>query len=330
MSYGAQIKFAIGRQTQANSWVTAAGSFHHIPLVSEDVGLTKEEVQSENLTGRFELGAVYDGVSRIDGTIEFEPEPWSLGAILMASVKNSAVSYVGSALLHTFVPRTADYSSLLCNEPITIYKQFADSTSAELYYDCQFGEVELTFRQGALMRARTTVVGGKRLANGIAQLSPTLHTADAQRNWLWDVVSVSYNGVALGQSTEVTVRLNEAIEPLFALNGTLEPYKYGRSGFREVNVSGTMYFTDREVYNDFIAGTQRRLVITARNTRAGLVYSGSYPTIMVDVPQLKVTQFKPGASGPGEVVVSFTGRGVTDSTSNYAAQFLLTNSHLAY
>lgn len=330
MSYGAQIKFGIGRQTTVGSWCVAAGSYHHIPLVSEDVGYTKEEVQSQNLTGRFELGAVYDGVAKIDGTIEFEPEPWSLGVILMAAVKNSAVTYVGSAVQHRFIPRTGDYSSLLCNEPVSIYKQFADSTSAEVYYDCQFGQVELTFAQGALMRSRATVVGGKRVANGIAELALSLHTADAQRNWLWDVCSISYNGAAVGQFTEVTVTLNEAIEPLYSLNGTLEPYKYGRSGFREVTVNGTMYFTDRTIYNDFISGTQRRLLITARNSRASQVASDSYPTIIVDVPQLKVTQFKPGASGPGEVSVSFTGRGVTDSTSNYAVQFTLINTWAAY
>ena len=328
MSYGSQIKFGIAKQASVGSGgaVTTAGSYHHIPLVTEDVGFTKEEVISANLTGRFEQGAVYDGVSKIDGTIEFEPEPWSLGAILTAAIKPPVSTTVGSARQHIFTPRTGDYSSLLVNEPISIFKQFSDSSSGELYFDAQFGQVDLTFAQGALMRSRATVVGGRRVATGIAGLSLTLHTADAQVNWLWDVCSISWNGAAVGQMSEVTVSVNESIEPLYALNNELTPYKYARSGFREVTVNGTMYFTERDIYNDFISGSQRRLLITARNTRATAISSGYYPTIIVDVPAAKITQFKPGASGPGEVSVSFTARGVTDATSNYSVQFTLINT----
>jgi hypothetical protein len=67
------------------------------------------------------------------------------------------------------------------------------------------------------------------------------------------------------------------------------------------------------VFNDFVAGTQRRLQInaTAKKTE---IQSGYLASINIDVPQMKVTQMKPGASGPGEVSASFTARGVTDPT----------------
>ncbi len=328
MSYGAQIKFGIARQTDVGSYVTAATSFHPIPLTSEDVGLTKEEVISANLTGRFEEGGVFDGVSRVDGTIEFEVTPEALGTVLMAGVKN--VTGVASASLytHTFIPRTADYNSLYCNEPITIYKQFADSNSAELYFDAQIGQVELTVAQGQLMTGRATVVGGNRLATGVGSANIVSTAGEADNLFLWDVTSISYNGSALSQATEMTVTINENIEPLYSLNNALTPYKYARSGFREVTVAGTMYFSDRAILNDFANGTKRRLVINLRNTREE-VQSGYYSTFQIDIPQLKITQFKPGASGPGEVSVSFTGRGLVDPTSNYSAQFILTSTYKA-
>ena len=37
------------------------------------------------------------------------------------------------------------------------------------------------------------------------------------------------------------------------LNGTLLPYKYTRTGFREVTVQGEMLFDTRSMYNDFTA-----------------------------------------------------------------------------
>ena len=329
MPYGAQIKFGMGRQPAAGTAVTVAGSFHHVPLVSEDLGLEKEEVVSANLIGRFEQGAVYDGTAVVRGTIEFEPLPKSLGSILTAvfgpiSTGSAAVS--GGLNFLPFVPRALDFSATLVANPYTFYKQFSDSNSGESFYDCQVGQLEFTFAQGALARARATIVGGTRTATGIGSLALPLDTAEAGQGWLWDVCSISFGGSAISNLSELTVSLNEGIEPIYALNGTLTPYKYGRGSFREVTVNGTALFDSRSLFNDFIAGTQRQLLITAKNTRT-VIQSGYNPTLVIDVPQLKLTQMKPGASGPGEVSVSFTGRGVIDPSSSYSIKVTLLNTY---
>jgi hypothetical protein len=328
MSYGAQIKFGIARQTSTGSGqaTTAPGSFHHMPLISEDVGLEKDEVISQNLTGRFEQGATYDGVNRINGTIEFEATPKALGAVLTAMF-GPAVSVTSASLRSlTFLPTTVDYSATFIQQPMTVYKQWSDASSAEHYFDCQFGQLEFTFAQGQLLRARTTVSGGSRVATGVGSLGLTLDTGDLSLGFLWDATSISYGGSAVGQYSEVTIAINENIEPLYSLNGTLAPYKFTRTSFREVTVNGTLYFADRAALNDFVIGAQRRLVVTTQ-ARKTAIQSGYYATLSVDVPQLKITQFKPGVSGPGEVSVSFTGRGVLDPTSNYSLQVLLINTY---
>ena len=258
--------------------------------------------------------------------IEFEPLPKSLGAVLMAVIGRAQTAAV-SGTLNTlgFLPRTQDYSALLCNEPITVYKQFSDSNSAELFYDCQFGSIEFLFSQGQLARARAAVVGGQRLAGGIGSLSLPLDTGEAGQGWLWDVTSISFGGAAIQNMSDITVALNEGIAPVHTLNGTLTPYKYARDSFREVTVSGTMLFDSRSLFNDFIAGTQRQLLITARNTRTA-IQSGFFPTLVLDVPQLKLTAIKPTVGGPGEVSIPFTGRGVIDPSSAYAFKATLTNT----
>lgn len=327
MPYGAQIKFGIARQTNAGSFTTAAGSFHHLPLVSEDVGFEKEEVISQNLIGRFEQGAAFDGVASVRGTIEFEPLPKSLGAVLMAVIGRAQTAAVSGTLSTLgFVPRTADFSAILVNDPITIYKQYADASSAEHFYDCQFGQVEFTFSQGQLARTRATVIGGLRAATGIGSLNLPLDIGEAGQGWLWDVCSVSFGGAAIQNMSEVTVALNEGIAPVFTLNGTLTPYKYSRESFREVTVNGNMLFDSRSLFNDFIAGTQRQLIITARNTRTA-IQSGFFPTITLDVPQLKLTAVKPATQGPGEVSIPFTGRGVIDPSSAYSFKVTLMNTY---
>lgn len=330
MSYGAQIKFGIARQTSTGSGsaVSAVNSFHHIPLISEDVGLEKEEVQSENLTGRFEQGATYDGPARIAGTLECEPSPKSLGLLLTAACGQTTATASGTLRNYTFLPRSQDYSAIYINEPLTVYKQFSDASSAEYYFDCQVGQVEFQYSQGALLRARASVVGGRRVATGIGSLGFPLETTDLSMGWLWDVASISYGGTGVSVFSDITVTLNDNIEPLYTMDGSLLPYKYTRTGFREVTVNGTLYYVNRDQLNDFSNGTQRRLVITGRNTRYA-IQSGFYPTFVIDVPQMKITTMKPGATGPGEVAVSFTARGVLDPTSNYTVQFLLTNTYTA-
>lgn len=329
MSYGAQVKFGLARQASVNSWVTAATSFHGFAFLNEDVGMEKDEVISQNLTGRFEEGAVYPGVSRINGTIEFEVTPRNLGAALAAVVNHSPVEVTsGSVLTRTFLPNTVDFSSFLVKAPWTVYKQFTDANSAELFYDCQFGQLEFTFAQGALTRGRITSNGGTRLATGIGSANVLPAATDVGRLFPWNVCSISYGGSGVSNFSEVTVTLNENIDALYTMNGTLAPFKFTRTGFRQVTVNATFYMTDRTMLNNFANDTQARLLITAVNTRTA-IQSGYYDTFTIDVPQAKVTAFKPGASGPGEVAVNVTMRGVIDPTSNYAIQYTTVSTYSA-
>lgn len=329
MSYGAQTKFGFARQASANSWAIDPGSYHGFAFTNEDIGLEVEEVISQNLTGVFEEGAVYPGTNRIAGTIEFEVTPRNLGMALAMVVNHVPVEVTsGSVKFRTFLPNTQDFSSTLCKAPISIYKQFTDATSAELFYDCQLSQLELTLAQGALLKGRATVVGGTRLATGIGSLDVRPVAADVGRLFPWNVSSISYGGTAVGNFSDVTVTLNENIEPLYTINGTLAPFKFTRTSFREVSVSATFFLTDRTFLNNFVTDTQARLLITCVNTRAA-VQSGYFNTFTIDIPQAKITAFKPGASGPGEVSVSLTARGVADPNSSYAIQFTHASTYAA-
>jgi hypothetical protein len=328
MSYGAQVKFGIARQTNAGSYVTDPGSFHGFAFLSEDIGLEKEELISQNLTGRFEEGAVYDGISRINGTLEFELTPRNIGAAALAVINTPSTVTSGSVKTYTFLPNTQDVDASYVKVPMTIYKQFTDASSAEHFYDCQFSELQLQFGQGAFLRGRASVAGGTRAATGIGSLNVLPPASDVGRLFPWNVTSISYGGAGLLTMSEVTIGLNENVDAIYSMNGTLAPLKFTRTAFRQVTAQGTFYMNDRSILNNFVIGTQAQLVITAVNTRAA-IQSGYYDTVKVDVPQMKITAFKPGANGPGEVAVNFTARGVLDPTSAYAFQLILTNTYSA-
>jgi len=329
MSYGAQAKVGFARQTNPGSYVIATASptsYHAMGFVSHDIGLEKDELLSQNLIGRFEQGATYSGISRVNGTIEFEATPRNLLTALGLAVAHApAAVNSGSIRSWTFLPNTADYDSLYVKAPWSMYSQFADSNSADLFFDIQFGQLDFIISQGQFTRGRLQCVGGNRVSTGVGSANIVPNAADAGRLFPWNVASISYGGSALQTASDITVSLNENIDGLYTINGTLTPFKYTRTGFREVTVNGTFYMTDRTMLNNFTGETQARLLITLISTIAA-IQSGYYNTLTIDVPQMKTTAFKPSISGPGEVSVPFTGRGVIDSSSNYALQFTLVNS----
>lgn len=329
MSYGAQAKVGFARQTNPGSYVIATsvpGSYHAMGFVSHDIGLEKDELISQNLIGKFEQGATYSGASKVAGTIEFEATPRNLlTALGLVLTHAPATVNSGSIRTWTFLPNTADFSSVFVKAPWSMYSQFSDAQSADLFYDMQFGQLDLVLSQGQFTRGRVQCVGGARLATGVGSANVVPDASDAGRLFPWNVASISYGGSALQTASEVTFSLNENVDGLYTINGTLTPFKYTRTGFREVTVNGTFYMTDRSMLNNFTGETQAQLLVTLVSTIAA-VQSGYYNTMIIDVPQLKVTAFKPGVSGPGEVSVQFTGRGVIDPSSNYALQLTLVNT----
>jgi len=329
LSYGAQAKVGIAKQAAANSWQVNAGSYFGLGFLTEDIGLEKQELISQNLSGRFEQGAVYSGISNVHGTLQMELTPRSLLAACGMVLANSATTVdSGSMRNWTFVPNTQDFSSTFVKPPISIYKQWSDANSAELFYDCQAGQLDLAFGQGQFLKGTVTIAGGTRLPTGIGSMAVTPLASDVGRLFPWNVTSISYGGVGLSQFSDFTISMNENVGALYTVNGTLAPFKFTRTGFREVTVNGTFYMNDRSMLNNFVAETQQQLLITSINTKAA-IQSGYYDTFVIDIPQLKITACKPGNSGPGEVSVKFTGRGVLDPTSNYAFQILLQNTYQA-
>ena len=324
--YGAQAKVAIGRQASVNSWVTDAGSYHPFPFVNDSVTFGKQELVSQNLNGRFEQGVAYDGSGNVAGTLEFEITPRNLLVAVGAVLTHAPASTTsGSVITRTFLPNTADFSSSLVKAPFTYYKQFSDSNSAELFYDCQFGQLDLIFSAGQFAKGRVAVAGGSRLTNGIGSLAVLPAAGDVVILHPWNVASISVGGTAAQNFSDITVSLNENIAPLYTINGSLNPFKFTRTAFREVTVAGTLYLNDRSALNDFVASTLRRLLITTVSTRSA-IQSGYFDTMIIDVPQMKYTAVPLNVTGPGEVSVSFTGRGTLDPTSNYVLQITLQNT----
>jgi len=330
MSYGANYKAGLAFQSNPGSYGTASqvGSFHLIPLVSDDISLDKATIKSKNLTGQFALSAIYDGINKVAGTVDVEATPTALGCLLQAVINDPTQVNSGSIRTFTFLPRTVDWNTGWPNHNVTYIKEFADATSAELFYDCQFSDIEFSISAGQLLKVKASMVGGSRLTGGgqISSYALTPLTGEFNDAWMWDVASVSYGGAGQSNFSDITIKVDEMIDPLYALTGNLQPLKYTRKDFREVTIDGTFYMSDRSMLNNFVTATQQRLIVSLINSR-NMVQSGYFASLTLDVPQVKITSFKLAVSGPGEVAIKFQGMGVIDPNSNYIFGATLVSSY---
>jgi len=320
MSYGQKSKVGISFQ---NSYGTPLqNSIFWIPMLSESINVDKPALIEQNLRGVFDEGAHHEGFNTSGGSLEMEAAPIPLGAILKTVLGNPVTVTSGSLFTHTFEPRTSDFDNLTANVPVTIEK-FNDVGSADLFSDMNGNTLELSVVNGEFMKATVEFVGGQ-----YTQQADSAESYPTTKPWTWDATSVSIGGVAKPEIMEMTVSLNEQLEAMGTLDSSKTPSRIKRTGFRTLEIGGTLKFDDTLEYDEFLSQTERELVIHFEGVTA--VQSGFNESLTIKAPNLRHIEFKPGASGPGEIEVSFSSKGVYSVSSATALQVILANDQSGY
>lgn len=319
MAYGRSGHLAIHFQ---NSFGTSnTGSAHFIPLISESIQETIGQLVEDNLYGRLAESPYHEGLHEVSGEIRTEAHPIYLGAFLKAALGGVTTAAQGSAFLHEFRPATADWDDFAAVPPMTL-EIHRDAGSAFLYYDALATELTLEIAQGQLLSAGLAVMGGRfgRKASAV----PAFH---AGRPWTWDVVSASYNGAAIPDLRQLTLRFNNQLAAFHTLGGGKAPRRIKREGPQQVTVEGTLLLQEQALFQEYLDQSERRLLLAF----AGETIATSYAALLtLDVPRLRFGEFKPALSGPGQLEVAFAGSGVYDAGSGYALRVTLTNTKAVY
>lgn len=321
MSYGMTTHIGFSFQ---NSFGTAnVNSIFWMPYLSEEFGVTKEPIVSENMRGVFDEGATYEGINAVPGKLECEAHPIALGVLLKAVLGAPTLVTSGVVNAHTFKPATADFDIYAAQNPVTVSKQLGDAGSAHRFYDMVGSKLALSIANGELLKASIEMMGGK--YTQVAAPATSYPTGSA---WTWDVASVSLGGAANGDIAEINIELDNALEAKYTLNATKTPSRVKRGGFRTLAVSGTIIFDDQSEYQQFLAQSERNLTVNLRGVAQ--IQSGYYDNLQIIVPLARYIEFKPVAGGPGKVEVGFSGKGVYSVTSATALQITLTNTQTGY
>lgn len=320
MGYGQNAKIGISFQ---NSYGTALqNSVFWIPKLSESINVDKPPLIEQNLRGVFDEGAHHEGLNTISGSLEAEAAPIPLGVMLKCVLGDPTTVTSGALFTHTFKPRTSDWDAKSANVPVTIEK-FVDVGSADLFSSMNGSQLTLSIANGEFMMAAVDFVGGDH-----AQQSDTAEAYPSTTLWSWDATSVSIGGVSKSEIMDMTVVINEQLEAMGTLDSTKTPSRIKRTGFRTVEISGTLKFDDAVEYQHFLDQDERELVTHWDGVTA--VQSGYNESLTLKTPLLRHTDFKPAAGGPGEIEVGFTSKGVYSVTSATAIQIELRNSQSGY
>ena len=326
MGYGQNsnigIMFQDSYHTHVDSMNFVANSVHWIPHLSDSIKLNKPPLYSENMRGIYDEGDSYEGPNTVDGDLESEAQPIAVGAMLKTALELTASVNSDAIYAHTFKPRTSEHSDLSANNPFTHYG-YLDTGSAFLHHNLNAGMLELGIANGEFFKAKISVVGG-----WFSQVADVAAVYDVGKRWTWDTASLSLGGAGVSEIQNMTITMDEALEPIHTLNNSKFPSSIKRTDFRTFAVDGTIKFRNQTEYQEFINQSERALDVTF--TGPTEIQSGYYETFRIQLPAMRYEEYGPTAEGPGEIEASFTARGKYHVGSGTGMELTLTNTQATY
>lgn len=319
MAYGQSGHFALSFQESFGTLFT--GSQFFIPLISESIGETIEQLVENNMYGRFAESPYHEGLHEISGEIRAEAHPIYLGAFLKAALGQPTSTLVTSVYEHEFLPAASDWDGSAAVPPATL-ELHRDAGSAFVYYDLQATNLGIEIAHGQLLSATLGVLGGQfsRKAAGSASFM-------AGRPWTWDVVSAQYNGAAISDFRQLSVSFENQLTTHHTLSGTKTPYRIKREGPQKVGIEGSFLLNDQALFQEFLDQSEKRLLVSFQGEA---ISGGDFAELTLDIPLMRFAELSPQLSGAGQLEVSFSANAVYDTTSGYAMRVTLTNTQPAY
>lgn len=322
MSYGQNANIGIIFQ---NSFGTAGSvnSVHYLPILSESIARKKPPLIEASMRGIIDQGNTCEGPNSNEGDIEIEAQGVPLGAMLKSVLELTGSVQSDGIYTHTFQPRSADWDEVSAIQPTTIYK-YMETGSAMLYSDMNGNTLELSVSNGEFLKAKVGYVGASfsQIANAVASYPPG-------KKFTWDQTSVSLGGTAVSEMEALTVSLEENREVMHTLNNSRDPSRIKHSDFRTLSVEGTIKFDNQDEFQQFLSQSERELAVSFVN---GLteIQSGYNESLTIQLPLVRYEEFEPTNTGPGQVSVGFTARGIYSTSSATSLKITLVNTQAAY
>jgi hypothetical protein len=317
-TYGQNIKLGIAFQNSGGT--IHASSAYWIPHLSDSITLTKEVISESNARGVFDQGGLYEVGQSVGGDIQCEADLRTVGVLCQSVINDATTVTSGSMKRHTFLPRTSDFDEFFAGRPVSIIKRFNDGGSSHIYYDAVGQSLTFNYANGELLKISANYLG-----KGFSRNTNVGSTGIAGLQTLWDQTSITFSAVGFDEMEELSITINEPMAAHGALHGSQTPRHIKREGFRSVEVSGTMVFTNQTRFNDFINQTEH--VLRAFTESRTEVQSGYKGYIDVNVRAFRFTEYPIVNQGPGLIKVAFQGMAAFDNVTSRSYDVTVRNNY---
>lgn len=329
----------------------AANNWRWTNFISEGLEHKIEELMEQSIYGYPDEPPSHQGLTTAEGDIEFEPNPNAIGqfirgafgvhssSVLVAAGSTGANSgtFAGAAgYRHIFTPRDTPFSDRCFLDPYQVLV-YRDVGSAFVFLDAVFPSIEFMIEAGQLVKATAGTMARRVTRNNLLNVASLVNSGG--RPWVWDMASVQIgaNSASLAgfdNFESVTANLETPIEGVPLLDGTRFYGEMQKSDFRKTRFSGRLSFRDQTEYDAFIAYENRHLRITLTNVNSNLTIgnpaSAFYPTLVLDFPAFKVTQYGVFVKDAQRITADFEGRAERSDAYGYAVQATLINIVSSY
>lgn len=290
-------------------------SYTAIPVITENLNLEIAQLDETNMYTRFGESPTHEGVHVVNGALQCEPEPLSMGYLLKAVCGDNSVSFVASEAFHNFLPLdSGDFDDKASLPPFTVLTD-RDVASGMAYFDCLATGMTLEAANSELLSLGIDWVGGQ--YQDVANVVPSYSD---KAPWAWNTCSVQYNGILTGNLRSLTVELQNNLEPIYTLTTSKSPDKIKRTAAYNITGSLVLDFVSNSLMAEFTAQNERQLLVSFMSDVE------SPAQFQIDVPKCRFSEYQTGISGTGMLQLTANFRGKYDTTSSYAIEFILTNS----
>lgn len=311
----------VGISFQESYGTVYTSSMDYAPIISEGISEDIEALSAEGMTGRFEEGDHYEGNHSIAGDIVMELHPTLAGKLLHACLGQNSGTLAGSVYTHEFVPKTSDWDNKAALPPMTL-EIYRDSGSAYHYYDACLNQLAIEIANGAITKATAGFIGGNfAWANKGTPSYPT------GSYYTFDVSSISVGGSAVDVMSQISITVNNQLEAKHTLNGSRFPSRIKRSGYRTVEIAGTLLFEDTVEAKNFRDQTLQQLIVTCTGPS---ITTSQNNVFKYDIPSMLYTAFPANIGGPGLIEVGFSAKAKYDSGSGNIGTFTMVNTKANY
>lgn len=327
--YGRQASVGFCFQNSFGTAANVPNSAQTLPIVGETITPKRPIITQQNMRGVYEEGDSFQGASEVSGEIEMETHPVAMGYMLGAFFGAATVTTSDSIYTHEWTPSTTTFDGVggkSFKRPCTYANRTKFGGLVTNFYNLVANTLQINVANGELLKLTTGFLGG---ADNNGSTDFTESFPEGNEVFTWDASSVTITNLgAVSEIKELSISLEDPIEGRYYLDGGVWPGKNVLTGRRKATISGSLLYDTNSFYQFYTDKDELCFNITFEDSTE--IQSGYYNKFNMVLERVRLETSEINRSGPGEVLMSFTGNAHYDTTASQMVKFTLTNTKSAY